>query len=218
MSQRPLAAVAAALALGSMLSGCIAAVVPVAAAGAIGKRKTGGAKRQEAPTPVAAAVVPAETGLRLLPAGSTLPPPDGALPKPAPAPEAGWRALVRHVARAMTAGASCPDGTTAVLIDASVAQTAAAERDAAVASINALRTMGASVTFVAPDPAAARAALNGAGMAETDTKVATVADVRGIARSGCVVASGGGTRETYTGLAWFALPSAGAAVAAKELP
>jgi len=223
---RPHATIAAALALGGMLSGCVAAVIPVAAAGTIGKRKLDGPKRKKERTRITAPVVPttplpgteipATARLQVLPAGSALPAPDGSTSgKPgAPAPEAGWRALVRHVARAMTSGASCPDGKTAVLIDASVAKAGAAERDAAVASLNALRTMGASVTFIAADPVAAKKALSAAGMAEPDAEVSTAAAVRPIARSGCVVASGGGERRDYTGLAWFALP--GAAVVAER--
>jgi hypothetical protein len=216
---RPLATVAAALALGGMLSGCVAAVIPLAAGGVIGKRKLDGPSRKapRARQAAAAAIVPAGERLTLLPAGTVLPPPGGRVSRPVPAPEAGWRALVRHVARAMTAGAACRDGTTAVLIDAGVAGAPPAERDAAVASLNALRTMGASVTFVAADTTAARAALTEAGMTEADTRIAKPADVIAIARTGCVVASGGGTRAAYTGLAWFALPgrAPGAATAAR---
>ena len=216
--RRPLATIAAALALSGALSGCVAAVIPIAAGGVISKRKLA---RQQAralpPAPVAAPVPTISSGLTLLPVGSTLPPPSGIRPTAAP-PEAGWRALVRHVARAMSSGASCPDGTTAVLIDAAVAGSPAAERDAAVASLNALRTMGASVTFVADDPTTARAALTAAAMAEADTKVATSTEVTAIARSGCVVASGGGTRAAFNGLAWFALPSQPITVATLPAP
>jgi hypothetical protein len=215
--RRPLAIVAAVLALGGALSGCVAAVIPLAAAGTISKRKLDRPSRK-APAPVAFAAMPASSRMTLLPAGSALPPPSGAPVAAEPAPEAGWRALVRHVARAMTAGAACAEGTTAVLIDADVAAASAAERDAAVASLNALRTMGASVTFVAADPSAARAALSGAGMAEPDTKVAAPGEVLAIARHGCVVASGGGARIAYTGLAWFALPPRPVAAALARTP
>ncbi len=201
---RPLAVIAAALASMGALSGCVAAVVPLAAGGMIGKKKLDHPKqRKDAPVAMAAATT-AEPKLTLLPSGTTLPPPDGGEPRAAPQPETGWRALVRHVARAMTSGAACAD--TAVLIDASVAGATADARDAAVTSLNVLRTMGASVTFVAADPKAARVALTGAGMTEGDTRVARPADVVALARSGCVVASGGGARAAYTGLAWFALP------------
>ena len=77
--------------------------------------------------------------------------------------------------------------------------------------------MGASVTFVSADPRAARIALTGAAMAEADAKVAAPGDVVGLARTGCVVASGGGSRAAYTGLAWFALPPAPNAVATDTL-
>ncbi len=231
MTGRPHATIAAALALGGMLSGCVAAVIPVAAAGTIGKRKLDGPKRKKERTRIAAPAmpaaplpgteIPATAKLQLLPSGSALPAPDGSTPAKAagaPAPEAGWRPLVRHVARAMTAGASCPDGKTTVLIDASVAKAGAAERDAAIASLNALRTMGASVTFIAADPVEAKKALTLAGMAEPDAEVSTAAAVSPIARSGCVVASGGGERREYTGLTWFALPGAAAPAATAERP
>lgn len=202
--------VAAALALAALLPGCVAAVVPVAAAGVIGKKQT------ERPAREAAVVdeAPAAARLTLLPAGTTLPPPGPA--RVIPAPPGGWRALVRHVASAMSGGAVCPEGSTAVLIDASVAGASAGERDVAIASLNALRTMGASVTFVAAEPAAARQALASAGMAAADAAIAAPGDVLEIARRGCVVASGGGQRADFTGLAWFALPAAPAAVATQE--
>ncbi|WBH15410.1 hypothetical protein [Sphingomonas radiodurans] len=215
----PLAMIAAALALGGALSGCVAAVIPLAAAGTIGKRKFDGPrKRQPAPAAAAVSPVPGER-LTLLPAGSKLPPPSAASGVATPAPTTGWRALVRHVGRAMSSGASCADGTTAVLIDAGVAGAPADERDAAVTSLNALRTMGASVTFVAVDPTAARAALTGAGMAEPDMAVAAPAETVAIARRGCVVATGGGSRAAFTGLPFIPLPaSAPAPVAAAPQP
>lgn len=217
MTRWPLAAMVASLALGGLLSGCVAAVIPLAAAGTIGKGKVDRPKRgtaARAAPPAAVPAMPTDTRMTLLPAGATLPPPDGSVPSAAPAPEAGWRALIRHVARAMSGGASCGDGRTAVLIDADVAGATAAARDASVASINALRTMGATVLFVAADAKPARAALTAAGMAETDSKVATKADVKAIARDGCVIASGGGARDAYTGLTWFALPGGGTTMAA----
>ena len=205
----------AALALAALLPGCVAAVVPVVAAGAIGKNKVEGPKRKKTPPPALAAA-PATSRLTLLPAGTALPPPDGALTRPMAPSVTGWRALVRHVAAAMSGGAACAEGTTAVLIDAGVAGAAADERDAAIASLNALRTMGARVTFVSGDPAAARAALSGASMAEADTAIAAPGEVLAIARRGCVVASGGGRRGDFTGLAWFALPGASPVLAATE--
>ncbi len=208
---RPLAVIAAALASMGALSGCVAAVVPLAAGGMIGKKKLERPKRQKQAPAATAAATTAEPKLTLLPSATALPAPTGSVPRAASQPETGWRALVRHVARAMTSGAACAD--TAVLIDASVAGATSDERDAAVTSLNALRTMGASVTFVAADPEAARAALTGAGMTEADTRVARPADVVALARTGCVVASGGGSRAAYTGLAWFALPPATTTIA-----
>ncbi|WP_185207058.1 hypothetical protein [Sphingomonas sp. NBWT7] len=214
----------AAVMLAVLLPGCVAAVIPAAAAGVIGKRKLDAPKQRRAKgraaRSVAAAAAPVATPLAgerltLLPSGSALPPPGPSSTIATPAPQAGWRALVRHVATAMTSGAACADGTTAVLLDAAVAGAPADERDAATASINALRTMGARVTFVAADRAASREALAKAGMAEPDTAIAAPADVVTIARSGCVVASGGGRRADYTGLAWFALPPAVPAVTSK---
>lgn len=217
----------AAVMLAALLPGCVAAVIPAAAAGVIGKRKLDAPKQRRAKgravrsvaaaVPVATPLAPSLAGerLTLLPSGSALPPPGPSSVVATPAPQAGWRALVRHVATAMTSGAACAEGTTAVLIDAAVAGAPAGERDAGTASINALRTMGARVTFVAADRAAARDALGKAGMAEADTAIAAPADVVTIARSGCVVASGGGRRADYTGLAWFALPPAVPAATSK---
>lgn len=206
--------------LAALLPGCVAAAIPVAAAGVIGKRRLDAPKQRKAQrqsavaAPVATPLAPSLAGerLTLLPSGSALPPPGPSSTTATPGPQAGWRALVRHVATAMTSGAACADGTTAVLIDAAVAGAAAGERDAGTASINALRTMGASVTFVAADRTTARVALAKAGMVEADTAIAAPTDVVKIARSGCVVASGGGRRADYTGLAWFALPPAVPAV------
>lgn len=246
--RRPVARAAAALALGSALSGCVAAAIaPVVAAGAIGKKRLDGDKprkpRRSQPASQLAAAAPAvqaDTAVRLtegparsvtpaltdsaslenarltlLPSGSALPPPDGSIPASQPAPVSGWRALVRHVAQAMSSGATCPAGQTTVLVDAAVSGAAAPDRDAAVTSLNALRTMGARVTFVSADPKTARTALAAAAMAEPDTRIAAPAEVAAIARSGCVIASGGGARGAYTGLTWFALPDTTPSPAAK---
>jgi hypothetical protein len=203
---RPLAALATVLAMGGALSGCVAAVIPLAAAGTIGKRKLGGAEPEALAAATAlAAVSPANPAPAVLPPRAV--PASGELPPLSAPPPTGWRALVRHVARAVVSGATCASGTTAVLIDADVAGAPPAERDVAVTSLNALRSMNTSVTFVAADPVAARATLSKAGMAEADTAIATPAEVAPIARGGCVVATGGGTRGAFTGLPWIALPA-----------
>ena len=60
--------VAAALALAALLPGCVAAVVPVAAAGVIGKKQT----ERPAREPAVVDEAPAAARLTLLPAGTTL--------------------------------------------------------------------------------------------------------------------------------------------------
>lgn len=215
MTRAPLALSAAALALVGALSGCVAAVIPLAAAGTIGQRKLDGGAA-EAPAP--AAISPASPAPAVLPPRAEPARSGGEPPQPPAPPPAGWRALVRHVARAVVGGATCASGTTAVLIDADVAGAPPAEHDVAVTSLNALRSMNTSVTFVAADPVAARATLSKAGMIEADSAIATPDAVVPIARSGCVVATGGGTRAAFKGLPWIALPGAAAPVAVAATP
>lgn len=116
------ALVAMALAGACALSGCVAAVVPVAAAGAIGKGATGGGKAKPASAQLALASDPLPgSKVTLLPQGSVLPPPGSAAAGPADAVPLGvnapagiqylygsgeaaavsvqaWRELLRYVA------------------------------------------------------------------------------------------------------------------------
>jgi hypothetical protein len=166
------------------LGGCVAALVPIAAAGVIGKERLDGRK---SPKPAFAGREVA--ALSAVPGPVPLVPPTSAAvpvlvqpPSAAPAASHGWRDVVPYVARRLQPGsrpvesvvlapaatpaspAFLPCGTKsfAVIVDADGTILPSAASRQAAESLEALRTMGVTVIFLSNRPLAEGLAIENA--------------------------------------------------------
>ena len=164
---RGIVAPLALLAGAASLSGCVAVVAPIAAAGAIGGKKILGRKGERVPTPAPTAAAPTRVAAVPTPPAKPSPPAPGAavvaptpvVPAPVSLPTHGWRAMVTYVAELLQAKARPATGAVLAPGAASGFVPCGAKPFAVIVDADGtvLPPPGAAVGASVPDAEAARA-------------------------------------------------------------